>query len=249
MKRASNQCAWLVLILLLVASCGCSREEPGVEIPLNKIWAWDMPGTEDIRTLEPKHFGPAVRPLPAQEQIDLLLSSLVQQIRQFIQKGTYETTSAGPGFAVAGSDRVALDNVYDILVNSRKPLDKFSSGTSVTAFFYSRLTNGRYFHIKRCERKGSTITVKYQLVPYNHRMMTLHFALIPLGKLEPGKYSVQFVSIPEARYYRSRRVMPMSKEVREKLVCKAFDFSVIADAECKSSISNEQENLAAGVRQ
>jgi len=229
MQRTSKRIVWPVLILLLfVASRGCSR---GIEIPLDKIWARDMPETKGIRTLEPKHFGPAVRDLPDQEKIDLFLSSLVQQISQALHNTCY-TEPAGPGFAVAGSDRVALNNTHDILVNGRKLLNKFPSRTSVTAFFYTRLTSGRHIYIKRCERKGSIFTVKYQLVPYNQKIMTLHFALIPLGRLEPGKYSVRFVNIPEARYFQGRRVRPISKEDREKLVCKGFDFSVLADDEC-----------------
>ncbi len=225
----------LALSLIFVTA-----ESKAVTIPLDQVWAWDIPETKDIRTLEPKHFGPRVRKLPEKKQFQLLKSSLVQQIRRAI-KDTYETEAAGPGFIVAGSDRVALNNAHDILVNDRKPLDKFPNGTSVTVFFYSRLTAGRHFHIKRCDRKGSAITVKYQLVPYNQKMMTLHFALIPLGILEPGNYSVRFVNIPEARYFQGRRIQPVSKEDREKLICKAFDFSVFADDEGKPSISNEQE--------
>ncbi len=55
MQRASYFIVWAVMMLLLAAGGGCAREEPGVEIPLNKIWAWEMPGTKDVRKLEPIH--------------------------------------------------------------------------------------------------------------------------------------------------------------------------------------------------
>jgi len=77
MQRTSKLIVWPVLVLLLfVGIRGCSR---GVEIPLDTIWTRGirgMPGTQNIETLEPGHFGPAVRQLSDQEQIDLLDSSL-----------------------------------------------------------------------------------------------------------------------------------------------------------------------------
>ena len=92
----------LVSILFAQAS-GESPIEKANTIPLDKIWAYEMPGTRDVRELEPDHFGKHVADLPGEQQLKLLHGSLVQQIiRSLIYLREEESVNAQSGFAVSG---------------------------------------------------------------------------------------------------------------------------------------------------
>ncbi len=232
MKRASNLIVWPVLMLLLATSVGCSREEPGVEIPLNKIWAWKMPGTQDIKTLEPKHFGPTVRKLPEQEQVDLLLSSLSQQIDFAIGRQTDEKQPIGPGFAVAGTGHKALASVKEAMEQDQMPSQTFTFGTDISLFFFTR-SSGWPVQLKSVAKLENTITVQYYFVPHRSNDLIFgrsnrYFALIPLGILPAGSYSVNAFQTIE-RKYTGRDFQTVDKEAGEKRVCKSFTFTVVQD--------------------
>jgi len=229
MKRTSKRIVWAVLMLFLAANSGCAREEPGVEIPLNTIWGWEIPGTRDIKTLEPDHFGPAVRELPGQEQNELLYSSLTYLISEALYHQVEKKRPIGPGFAVQGTGRHALEAVKVMLEQEQLLIQTFSHGTEVSLFFFTR-DSGHYVHLKDVRQLEQAVVISYRFVPHSDigvttKQLTKHFALIPLGKLAVGKYSVQILRSPmEKRYQKHGR--PTSQELVEKLICKSFSFSV-----------------------
>jgi len=233
MKRASNLIVWAVLMFLLGAISGCSSEEPGIEIPLGKIWAWEMPGTKDIRTLEPKHFGPAVRQLPGQPQYDLVESSLWYQIYMAIDFSP-EKQPVGPGFAVAGTEHKALAAVTEALKQNLKPLQTFPFGAEISLFFFTR-DSGWPLHLKSVVKSGNTLTIRYYFVPHRSTgfiagSSNRYFALIPLGKLPVGNYVVDMVQTMEKKYT-GGDFQTVGKEFGEKCVCKSFAFTVVRDEE------------------
>jgi len=231
MKRANNFSVCLVLIFLGAACSGCEREEPGVEIPLNKIWGHAIPGTQDMHLLEPEHFGPVVRQLPGQEQHDLFESSLWYQIHMAIDPPSGEQ-QIGPGFAVAGTGHESLAAVKKILQQEQKPSQAFPAGAKVSLFFFTR---DSYWpvHIKSVAKSENAITIRYYFVPHRSTGLVAgsscrYFALIPLGKLPVGNYAVDVIQTLE-RKYQGRGYQVLGKEVGEKYVCKSFAFTVVHD--------------------
>jgi len=228
-RTSNNLILWPVLILLMVASSGCSSEEPGVEIPLNTIWGYLMPGTLDIETLEPDHFGPAVRQLPEQERIDLLMSSLCQQISQSIHRQSEMKQPIGTGFAVAGTGREALAAVKEALGKNQIPPQTFPADTEVSLFFFTR-DSGRYVHLKDVRQGKGFATIRYRFVPHSISIkitanMTRHFVLIPVGKIPAGQYEVDIVQSPMEKKYRKHH-QAVSEEWVEKIICKSFWFAI-----------------------
>jgi len=234
MKRASNRIVWLVLILLLSVCSGCSREEPGVEIPLNTIWGFQMAETLDIQTLEPDHFGLALRQLSAKEQIDLYDNSLSHRIYFAIGRREDEKQPIRTGFAVAGTGREALTRVKKIMDEDQILQQKFPAGTDVSLFFFTR-DSGWPVRIKSIVKyeNNNTIVIQYYPVPHKlrgtHAMVTYrHFALIPIGKLSASNYVVDVVQTTE-RKYTGQKFQRIGKEFGEERVCKSFAFSVAAN--------------------
>jgi hypothetical protein len=78
-------------------------------IPLDQIWAFKMPGTKEIRTLEPKVDG---KSLSEQELEQYYRGSSVHQILRVLANRPREQRDelAGSAFAVAGTGKEALKN-------------------------------------------------------------------------------------------------------------------------------------------
>jgi len=230
MKRASNLAVWLVLIFFGAAGGGCSREEPSIEIPLNKIWAVEMPGTKDVRKLEPIHFGAATRQLPQNEQTKLLISSLKFQIFQAIYNRQKKGEPIGPGFTVAGKGKEALESVHGILKNGVPIPSSISTNAEATLFFYGAL-NGQYLQLKKVYIEKRQMILQFQLVPHMTMEMTQHFALIPLGKLPIGNYTVTIKQVlTEKEINNPNPMMDASyfQKKRKEWVCQDFQFAVVA---------------------
>jgi len=238
MKRVNYRIVGLALVLLGAASGGCARAEPGVEIPLNTIWGYMIPGTRLIQKLEPEHFGLRV---PRQEQENLQSSHLWQPIYMAIRRQE-EKKPIGPGFAVAGSGYEALVAVKEIMEQDEIPPQTFPAGTEITLFFFTRdLREG--FRLKEAKQLEETISIHYQFgtgFQYSdgtriyHMSSSQHFALIPLGKPSEGKIAVKMIehiSKKDARFAR-----PFFEEHAKKQICKSFVFTIVSeDAEAVSS--------------
>jgi len=94
--------------------------------------------------------------------------------------------------------------------------------------------------LKDVRQTKETVTIRYQFAPHCVSEMisanlTCHFALIPLGKMPTGDYSVNIVRLPmENKYEKNHR--PVSTGQEEKIICKSFRFS-ISTAGDKSDIN------------
>ena len=120
--------------------------------------------------------------------------SLVEGIRYALSARIAEGQSPGPGFAVVGTGKDALNNAHAVITNAKKKRDPdrwLPANTDLSLVFYSHMT-GRYIWIKRIERNANAFTIKYQAVPHSTANVTMHFALIPIGKLSPGNFRVKF---------------------------------------------------------
>jgi hypothetical protein len=227
-----NRILLLVGLTVLFADC-VSEVEPGndavptIDIPLNRIYAIDMPGTRSVRELEPEKFGKSVRRQSSAEQSRLLHESLTQQIRGAIHfPDTIKGELAGKAFAVRGAGREALESTKAILVDGESSEFAFPADSELTLVFFSHLF-GDYVHVEQVERHASTIQVRYRFIPHMNKMVTEHFALIPLGRLPVGEYQVEFTQLPlPERFVRNDEEF-VPDEMVNKIVCKPFEFSVI----------------------
>lgn len=154
--------------------------EKPVVVPLNEIWAYNMPRTRDVGDLDAvkKQNGVTKHPL------------VTEIVRSLVLKRPKKSDSVGPAFIVRGTGKEALRNAHAVLTNRALPSTKFSSATDLTLVFHTTL-GGPYAHIDSAERSGRTIAVRYRLVSHNNREDTPHFALIPLRTLGSGNYDVK----------------------------------------------------------
>jgi hypothetical protein len=222
--------AGALMIGLLLYFCAPAqspaKQSEVVTIPLDRIWAYDMPGTQDVRDLEPDKFGEHTKWLTSEEQAKLERESMTDQIRIALpclrgDRGEH----AKPGFAVLGTGAEALQGAYGGLVKGEKPDESFPSVSNVTIVFYAHLC-GEYVHIEHIERKGSTVEIQYNFVPHMSQIMSWHVALIPLGKLNCGTYEVKFVQLPKPKAPGVRQTGLEPDEVVNRVVCRPFSFSV-----------------------
>jgi hypothetical protein len=200
-------------------------------IPLDQVWGFDIPGTRDIRELEPEKFGERIRQLPSQERFRLLDKSMIFQIRaaldaQLPKKG--ETTKSA--FAVLGTGREALEGAYSVLVGGEDYDKAFPFDSNVTIVFFSHLC-GQYVHVERIERRGKNLEVKYRVVPHMTTNMTWHLALIPLGTLPIGKHRVEVIQLPGGTDKAGHFIGGLSAAAAARIVCGSFSFSVIDRAD------------------
>jgi hypothetical protein len=231
MKRAALICGIAFPILVIsFATAGCGSEAPqgAVQtITLDQIWAFEMPGTHDIRELEPDKFGESTRNLPSNERFKLLDESLTFQIRAALKRDN--SAKAGmvrDGFAVIGTGREALDGAYNVFVKDQKPSSSFPLDSNVTLVFYSRLA-GQYVHIDEVKKETNTIEIRYQFVPHLTTNSTWHLALIPVGKLPIGKYQVKITQSSGGKDKTGHLVGGLPTSEAQRIVCGSFSFSVV----------------------
>jgi len=184
----------LLLTTSIVLSVVLADAQPAT-IPLDQIWALDMPGTKNVRKLQDIPLG-----LPNDE---LLRQSLVRQIEVALHRRNLPQAGEPPRpiLVVKGSGLDALREAARIFkeMNELKtqkeaellqPLD-----SEISLVFYSYLC-GHYVHLTEVERLKNVITVKYRFVTHTTANMSTHFAIIPLGKNMRGTVKVKVIQEP-----------------------------------------------------
>lgn len=204
----------LLATVCAIGAVAATVETTPVEIPLNEIWALDMPGTRNLRELDP------AREHEPQSVQEFIQSSLVERTAQRLGAGNWPKDGEGPGrgFVVVGTDREALRQANAVLSKEIERADFLPGGENLTLVFYS-YSGGRYVHLDSAERQGQTITVKYHFVAHRTLDMSTHLALIPLGKLPDGKMRVRMVEVE------GNKLDGAPRNARH-VVCDSFSFAV-----------------------
>jgi hypothetical protein len=201
----------LALMLLPVAAASAEpaqEKQETVTIPLDKIWAYEMPGTQDVRKLQQHKLAP----------------SMVEQIRQILDD-SIDGEEARSAFAVSASGYAALNAAYRVLAKDQKPKCRLSPRKDVTVVFFSR-SSSRYVVLTRVEVIDSTVKVHYKMVPHLTKEMTVHFALIPLGELRSGEYHVEIIRQPIDNRVVEAGINPASDAYVRRVVCSSFAFEI-----------------------
>jgi hypothetical protein len=192
-------------------------------IPLKKIWAWDMPGTTDVRSLEPQFFGAPIR---TEAQLKQAEHSLISQSLRPLASDARQ--KAGEAFAVAGTGIEALENAHAVLAENREPRKSFSTKDELSVVFFSRIS-GTYIHIDKVQQQGQRIEIRYKFVPHIDGHLTVNFAIIPIRTQSEGDVIVDIATLPLEKKFIDLGVAPISKESEARIVCKSFRF-VVKDA-------------------
>ena len=226
MRRLLSAIALICVFVAFLTAIAAppDEEQKAVSIRLKDIWARNMPGTRDVRELEPEVFGESVRELSSEEVVGRSRRSLINQIGgalPFLPEGQ----SARRGFAVAGTDLEALQNAHAVFTKKRQVRQSFSTADNIGVVFYSHSFN-QYVHLDNVKRDGKSIEIVYRFVPHETKEMTAHFALIPLGKLPAGKYRVDIVRAPMEEKFAKQGFKRVDTPWERRVVCRPFSFTV-----------------------
>jgi hypothetical protein len=207
----------LVVLLAAVARVSPADElasrdadSQSVTIPLDQIWALNMPGTLDVQELDK-----ASADRPSHKLINKIRNEL-----QYIPRTSADV--ARQGFVVAGGAEDALDEVYAVLSGNRKARQSLLPNRDIWLVFFS-LRYGQYVQLTKVKRRGNRIEILYRLVPHRANEVTSHFAMIPLGNLPTGEYHVE-ISPAASQIGTTSDSATLGKSRR--LVCQSFTFSI-----------------------
>ena len=213
-----------IAITFLGAAQGETPKEQAVTIPLDKIWAYEMPGTRDVLELEPDRFGSEVRKLSLEERRKRKKESLTLQIVAHLPIPKLGQP-ASPGFAVLGSGEESLREANAVLAKGRKPHEAFPIHREISLVFFS-LGLEYYVRLDKIEQQAHKITVRYFFVPHRETIVTSHFALIPLGELPAGKWQVDVVRSPLPESPEVAGIPAPDAAMDASVVCRPFSFTV-----------------------
>lgn len=204
-----------LLFLVFVISFSCIAF--GGEVPLKDVWAFDMPGTKDIRTLGSTEDLDASKepatPAPVQRMLKVLGP----------QKCAKEGEQIGAMFVVEGSGLEALERAEEVLRGKSKPEKAITEGEGATLVFYA--CHGRTPRLNAVEQNGNEIVVKYHIHAHRLSMSTPHFALIPLKGLSRGKVNVKIERLEDTGPNEiSDR---LNKQPVDRFISGPFSFEVI----------------------
>lgn len=202
---------------LLAGGAANRAQADSKTIPLDQIWGYQMPGTRDVRELEPARN---YDQLPSLEK--LLSDSLVARVQHALMDRPAEGKQAGPAFVVQGSGKAALTNAARVLTGKEKRVETFPPDTDLTLVFFSYRC-GQYVWLDSVERTPNRITIGYRFVTHRTRESTMHFALIPLGKLPKGTIQVEIKQLPPVSIDGDQ--IPTVPDL-QRVVCGSFSFDV-----------------------
>jgi hypothetical protein len=216
-----------VLFVLFAWTIVCAQSptenQKVVEIQLKEVWALNMPGTRELT--DSKHG----------DTSDYVSEEgpLLNEIRRSLGYLRPEKNEvAGSSFAVLGDGMTAIKEAHAVMVKKKKPRDVFPAGRALSVVFFSHATN-RYIHIQSIRRRASSIEIRYHVRPHLTANTSEHFALIPLGELPVGKFTVNMTPLPIENEFREQGFGPVDAKSLSRLVCKPFSFSVVEEADTK----------------
>lgn len=210
---------WLIVLVAALVSLStevghaAEGDAESVEIPLNAVWAYDMPGTRELSD------GMRNGKFVADE------GPLILAIRKGPFLRTRRDEKPKPAFAVQGVGMEALDHAQTIMTGKEEPQSRFPGASDLSIVFFSTTTPA-YVHIDRVTLGKNVIDISFHFIPHETRELTEHFAIIPVGQLSAGSHDVRIVQLPISE----ENITPRTKEVdldwQKKFICRPFSFEV-----------------------
>lgn len=205
----------LLSVLALVLCCSFSYAEEKVDMSLDKVWALNMPGTHRL-TLDRR--GP-------QSGYVSKYGALAEAIYSFLL-GKSDDPELGPVLVLEGSGLEALKNLKAVLDNKREASTSFSTKQEISVVFFA-IGRHENVHLTRVLWTGSEVQLYYKFVPYLiGPQTTVHFAIIPLGKLPKGVVKVNLYRLPFAENSTISPYRIPTREEVKRIVCQPVEFKV-----------------------
>ena len=151
-------------------------EAAAKEIPLDKVWAYQMPGTRpmDISLLEDgKTYA-----TPDGKMVSEALAAL----KDF-------GSDVRGGFPVAGAGSAALIEAHKVLAGGAAPSGTLDRTQKISVVFFSHQP-GLFVHLKKITQKGSQVEIAYQFVTRETKDPTPQMAIIPLYDVPAGTLKI-----------------------------------------------------------
>ncbi len=174
-------------------------------IPLDEVWAVDMPGTRPINRTQAGD--PPTYTAPEGQLADEILAAL--------RRGA-SASDTGECFAVAGEGMDALRAVHAVLVGGKVRHTSFGAGEPITIAFFS-YPYPSYIHLVGAEQ-DQAIQLQFAVVPRETREPTANFALVPVQFAKIGTSHVG-VRLEHELAAATTPVLP-------RIVCRSFSFDV-----------------------
>ncbi|MGL4514844.1 MAG: hypothetical protein ACRCT8_17285 [Lacipirellulaceae bacterium] len=211
----------VALVMVLAAAGTVSATEPieAISIPLETVWAHDMPGTRDIHELQ-KEFDKRYPPMGNEQE------SLLAIVARGIERR--RGSPVGEAMAVQGSGLDALVNVFRVFtkqVDKSRGAKGLAGDDGVSLFFFTAYSP-RYVHLKEITRSGSNVAVKYDLIPHLTKDLSMHLALVPLGDLPAGQYRVEVSAKPLTEDAVGAGFTDVDDQWKDRHVSSSFAFRV-----------------------
>ncbi len=189
-------------------------------IPLTDVWTYEMPGTKNVRELEPKLD---VHDPKFKEKWE---RSLVRQIVSYLSSpAPREREKPRRGFVVIGTGGEALTNAHATLKgkNNVEGQQQVPQNADLSLVFFHYVT-GWHPQLTSIQQSPDAIVVKYKFIrPEEPSFGAARFALIPLVKLSRGTVNVKYEQEQPVDY----RGLRLNQETNaERLVCGSFSFEV-----------------------
>lgn len=153
------------LLVLLLMAVSCAAEE----IDLSKVHSNGMPGTADIRDLEPEFDGRGVSDEEARQR------SAYYRLGFCLSK--HVNKSPGPIAVVPGQGRKALAQIADVYCNEQQ--FQLHSGNEATIGFCTGLT-ANDITITGIKQEGPVVTLEVEITPRSTANLSAAIALIPV---------------------------------------------------------------------
>ena len=196
------------LVVALWFCCAALADTPDtINIPLVEIWGYNLAGTRPIRELEPE---------TASIQA---LGHSASEIRHFLATKPKGQIKARSGFVVPGSGSEALRQAHAVLVGNKEP-NVVAASDPVSLIFFSHQAG---FSVELCgvTRNKNHVEIQYQLTPQKAGVLRASFAVIPLGTLPSGNFSVKPIQQLEG----GEKGKLLAKW-GDQVVCSPFSFDV-----------------------
>ena len=144
----------LLLPALMSADCFAQTRDnkPKTEIiPLDQIWAWKMPGTKNLGTLDAVKTGGTTE------------HPIINNIGSVLVRRPIKGEKARPAFVVEGIGKEALQNAQAVFKKGNTAADDMPGDTELSLVFYS-YSSGQWVHLVSIEKFERVVTVKYRFV-------------------------------------------------------------------------------------
>lgn len=178
-------------------------------IPLQDIWAWDMPGTRPLNRTETGNL------LPSNSPELILLSEIISTLTS-----TPNNFTPDQCFAVEGEGKNALQEAHAVIVKKQAKKTSFSQDQKISLVFFSYPFNS-YVHLVRVEQQDQSLQIFYRFVTHRTRQMTVHIALIPVNLSASGNTQVEIKSQPA-----TGNIAGGWEQWEQKIICRPFNFNV-----------------------